>query len=248
MHLNRKSLISLVALMGACQLPLSALAQDAPNYTHSSQARTLSRPASSNGMALTPVPGHGNAQGWVSPDFVSRRTGMHTIYVAPIEVQAAADSQYLNLSPDELAELNRHFRVALAAQLPPGMKLVSEPQPDSMTVNLALKQGEMKKDGFHLLNWPVGFLISHAKAAAGVSKVSFANMVVNVEAYDAQGVPLLALNMRPQGIPADPGSALNPADADPNQVRMSPVRLDQMPAYLAGTTPQFQAALRALTS
>ena len=249
MHLNRKSLISLVALMGACQLPLSALAQDAPNYTHSSQARTLSRPASSNGMALTPVPGHGNAQGWVSPDFVSRRTGMHTIYVAPIEVQAAADSAYRDLSPNELAELNLHFREKLAAQLPPGLTLVAAPQPDSMLVNVALMQSEMKKDGFHLRNLtPFGFVISHAKAAAGVSKVSFASMLVGVKVSDPQGQPLLALTIKPQGIPADPGSALNPADADPNQVPMSPVRLDQMPAYLAAKTGKIEAVLQALAA
>jgi len=249
MHINRKSLVMLVATISACQLPLSALAQDAPGITTSSQAHTVTGPASSHGMAMNPVPGHANALGWVNPDFLSRRTSMHTIYVAPIEVQAAVDSPYRNLSPNELAELNQQFRAALAVQMPPGMKLVSEPQPDSMTVDLALKQSEMKKDGFHLRNYtPFGFLIRHAKTAVGVSKVSFVNMRVDVEAYDAQGVPLLALNIKPQGHPADPGSALNPADTDPNQVPMTPVRLDQMPAYLAAKTPQFQAALRAMSS
>jgi len=249
MFITRKYFVLMAVVAGTCQLPLTAAAQGVPTSPVVLAAPAASVPTSLSGVSLRPVPGHPNAQGWLNPDFRVRRTSLHTLYIEPIEVQAAADSAYRDLSPNELAELNLHFREKLAAQLPPGLTLVAAPQPDSMLVNVALMQSEMKKDGFHLRNLtPFGFVISHAKAAAGVSKVSFASMLVGVKVSDPQGQPLLALTIKPQGIPADPGSALNPADADPNQVPMSPVRLDQMPAYLAAKTGKIEAVLQALAA
>lgn len=251
MRINRKhlSLTLLAVVIGVCQLPLSAVAQGAPSSALANPPNDINSLPASRDPQLSPVPGHANAQGWLSPDFRSRRATLHTLYVESIAVRSAPDSPYRDLSPNELATLNRDFGTELATHLPPDLKLVSAPQPDSMLVNVTLDQSEMKKDGFHLRNLtPFGFLISHAKTAAGVSKIMFERMVVDVRASDANGALLFVLDMKPQGIPADPASALTPAEADPNQVPMSPVRLDQMPAYLAAKTPKLQSALQALAS
>jgi hypothetical protein len=245
MRINRKYFLGFATALALGQLPLTAAAQGEAAY----QAPVAATHAVSPAPQLNPVPGHPNAQGWINRDFRLHRMGLHTLYIEPIEVQSAADSPYRDLSPEELATLNQQFRLAVAAQLPPDLKLVAAPQPDSMLVNIVLQHSEMKKDGFHLRNYtPIGFLVSHAKAAVGVSKISFERMLVNVNAYNSAGDALFVLTMKPQGIPADPGSALTPADADPNQVPMSPVRLDQMPTYLAAKVAKFQTALQALAA
>lgn len=248
MRIRRQFVVLLAAMACVCQWPLGAMAQNLPAQGEAPLARV--NPAlAQDALQLHPVPGFGNAQGWLATDFDQRRPTLHTLYLEPIEVQAAADSSYRDLAPDELAALDRQFHAALVAQVPPGLTLVAAPQPDSIRVRVTLQQSEMKKDGFHLLNLtPIGFLVSHAKTAVGVSKVSFVRMVVGVRAYDSHGNALLALEMKPQGIPADPGSALDPAAADPDRVPMSPVRLDQLPTYLAAKTSRFRQALHALES
>ncbi len=199
--------------------------------------------------AQVPVPGHPNATGWRAADFSQRRAGLATLYIAPIQVRAAADSPYHDLSPDQWGQLDQQFRGALASRLPAGLTLVSSPQADSLRIDVTLTDAEMKKAGFNLLNYtPVGFLVSHAKAAVGVSKVTVQGMRVGIRAADPSGTTLWALTIRPLGHPADPGSALDPADADPTRVPMTPVRLDQMPDYLAGKAAQLPAWVQALPS
>lgn len=196
-----------------------------------------------------PVPGHSNATGWRAADFARRRAGLTTVYVAPIQLCAAADSPSHDLSPDQRALLDQQFRSALAARLPAGLTLVSSPRADSLRIEVKLADAEMKKAGFNPLNYtPIGFLVSHAKAAAGVSKVTVQGMRVAIRAADPDGAMLWALTIRPLGQPADPGSALDPADADPTRVPMTPVRLDQMPGYLADKAAELPAWVQALPS
>jgi hypothetical protein len=260
MRINRKYFLLCALGLALGQLALTVAAQNVaptqmpPDVTSQGASQLTSQAAATMSampsvQQLRSVPGHPNAEGWINPDFRLHRMGLHTLYIEPIKVQAAADSPYRDLSPSELATLNQQFRIAVAGQLPPNLKLVAAPQPDSMLVGIVLQHSEMKKDGFHLRNYtPIGFLVSHAKAAVGVSKISFERMRVEVNAHNSAGTALFVLNLKPQGIAADPGSALTPADADPNQVPMSPVRLDQMPTYLAAKVAKFQMALQALAA
>jgi len=249
MDIRRYRILLFAAACCLSQASFAAPAQVAANNPSVAVANLGDAAPALPGVSLHPVPGHQNAQGWLSTQFQQQRATLHTVYVAPIQVEVAADSAYKDLAPEELAALNQAFQQALVKQLPTDMQLVTTPQADSMRIEITLQRSEIKKAGFRLLNYtPVGFLVNHAKTAAGVSKVSFQGMVVAVRGFDPAGRPLLALDMKPQGVPADPGSALNPADADPNQVPMTPVRLDQMPGYLAAKTPQFRQALAALAT
>jgi len=250
-HLFKRTVLA----MGAASMGLILLATGVPAAQAETQVSTQPDPRAASvtpaasPATLLPVPGHPNVVGWRAANFPAQRAGLSAVYIAPIQIQMAPDSPYHDLAPDELARLNQQFRTTVAAQLPTGLTLVPAPQPDAMRIEITLAGAEMKKDGFNPLNYtPVGFLLSHAKAAAGVSKVAVRQMEVGVRAYDGTGAPLWALTIRPLGQPADPGSALDPADADPTRVPMTPVRLDQMPGYLAAKVAQFPTLIEALPS
>ncbi len=241
-----KRLAGRAAVTGAIWLGLALLAASAGRAATRDAAAAA---CASAGNAQVPVPGHSNVTGWRAADFARRRAGLTTVYVAPIQLCAAADASYHNLSHDQRALLDRQFRAALAARLPGGLTLVSSPRADSLRIEVRLADAEMKTAGFNPFNYtPIGFLVSQAKAAAGVSNVTVQGMRVLIRAADPDGALLWALTIRPLGQPADPGSALDPADADPTRVPMTPLRLDQMPGYLADKAAELPAWVQALPS